>query len=83
MLASGKVDAITGYSFSSYINLASKGVSEDDITLMLMSDYGLKLYGNAVIVNTDFAASKPNIVKTFLATTVKGMKEMIKYLKST
>ena len=50
MLASGKVQAITGFSFSSYINLASKGVSEDDISLMLMADYGLKLYGNAVIV---------------------------------
>ena len=43
MLASGKVQAITGFSFSSYINLASKGVSEDDISLMLMADYGLKL----------------------------------------
>ncbi len=77
MLASGKVQAITGFSFSSYINLASKGVSEDDISLMLMADYGLKLYGNAVIVNTDFAKAKPNIVKTFLSTTIKGMKEMI------
>ena len=74
MLASGKVQAITGFSFSSYINLASKGVSEDDISLMLMADYGLKLYGNAVIVNTDFAKAKPNIVKTFLSTTIKGMK---------
>ena len=77
MLSSGKVQAITGFSFSSYINLASKGVSEDDISLMLMADYGLKLYGNAVIVNTDFAKAKPNIVKTFLSTTIKGMKEMI------
>jgi NitT/TauT family transport system substrate-binding protein len=77
MLASGKVQAITGFSFSSYINLASKGVSEDDISLMLMADYGLKLYGNAVIVNTDFAKAKPNIVKKFLSTTIKGMKEMI------
>ncbi len=77
MLASGKVHAITGYSFSSFINLASKGVPEEDISLMLMSDYGLKLYGNAVIVNTDFASSNPSLVKSFLAQTIKGMKEMI------
>ena len=29
LLAQGKVHAITGFSFSSYINLKSKGVAED------------------------------------------------------
>jgi hypothetical protein len=51
MLAQGDVDAITGFSFSSYINLKSKGVGADDISVLLMSDYGLKLYGNAIMVN--------------------------------
>lgn len=83
MLAAGKVHAITGYSFSSYINLASKGIPESDISLLLMSDYGLKLYGNAVIVNTDFAKKNPEQVKSFLAATVKGMKEMINDPEST
>ena len=34
MLAAGKVDAITGYSFSSFINLKAKGVGEEDISLI-------------------------------------------------
>ena len=38
----------------------------DDIVLMLMADYGLKLYGNAIIVNPKFAAEKPEAVKAFL-----------------
>src|SRR5258705_5164012 len=51
MLAAGQVDAITGFSFSSFINLKDKGVPVDDIVVLLMADYGVNLYGNAIIVN--------------------------------
>ncbi|GIR94240.1 MAG: hypothetical protein CM15mP95_2600 [Alphaproteobacteria bacterium] len=64
MLAEGKVDSVTGFSFSSYLNLVRLGVPEDDITTILMADHGLQLYGNAVIANTDFAKSNPDIVKS-------------------
>ncbi|MEL6701053.1 MAG: ABC transporter substrate-binding protein, partial [Pseudomonadota bacterium] len=56
MLAEGNVAAITGFSFSSYLNLVRLGVPEEDISTILMADYGLDLYGNAIIVNTEFAA---------------------------
>ncbi|MGB1148312.1 MAG: ABC transporter substrate-binding protein, partial [Alphaproteobacteria bacterium] len=62
MLAEGKVDAITGFSFSSYLNLVRLGVPEDDISTILMADHGLALYGNAIIVNTDFAADNAGLV---------------------
>ena len=57
---------VTGFSFSSYLNLVRLGVPEDDISTILMADYGLKLYGNAVIVNTDYAAANGDTVKAFL-----------------
>ena len=72
MLAAGKVDAITGYSFSSFINLKAKGVGEDDISLILMREHGLDLYGNVIIANRDFAKSNPDAVKAFVAATVRG-----------
>lgn len=78
MLAAGQVDAITGFSFSSYINLKDRGVPVDDIVVLLMADYGVNLYGNVVIVNPKFAAEKPEIVKAFLRALVKGMKETVK-----
>ena len=78
MLAAGQVDAITGFSFSSFINLKDKGVPVDDISVLLMSDYGVNLYGNAVIVNPKFAADNPEIVKAFLRALVKGIKETVK-----
>ena len=78
MLAAGQVDAITGFSFSSYINLKDRGVPADDITVLLMADYGVNLYGNAIIVNPKFAAEKPEVVKAFLRAFNKGMHETVK-----
>ena len=77
MLAEGKVDSVTGFSFSSYLNLVRLGVPEDDISTILMADHGLKLYGNAVIVNTDFAAANADTVKAFLGAVAAGWKDAI------
>jgi NitT/TauT family transport system substrate-binding protein len=78
MLAAGQVDAITGFSFSSFINLKDKGVPVDDIVVLLMADHGVNLYGNAIIVNPKFAAEHPDAVKGFLRAFVKGLKETVK-----
>ena len=78
MLASGEVDAITGFSFSSYINLKDRGVPANDITVLLMADYGVNLYGNTIMVNPKFAAEKPEVVKAFLRAFTKGLHETVK-----
>jgi NitT/TauT family transport system substrate-binding protein len=77
MLQNGQVDAITGFSFSSFINLKSMGVPVDDIVVMLMADHGVNLYGNTIIVNPKFAAEKPEAVKGFLRAFTKGLKDTI------
>ncbi|MEO0497250.1 MAG: ABC transporter substrate-binding protein [Pseudomonadota bacterium] len=77
MLAEGKVDAITGFSFSSYLNLVRLGVPEDDIKVILMADHGLELYGNAIIVNTDWAAENADKVTGFLSAVAMGWKDVI------
>ena len=77
MLAQGKVHAITGFSFSSYINLKAKGVPASDISLMLMTANGLDLYGNSIIVNTDYAAKNPDLVKGFLNATLMGIRDVV------
>lgn len=77
MLAEGKVDAVTGFSFSSYLNLVRLGVPEDDISTILMADYGLELYGNAIIANTEFAEANPELVTGFLGAVAAGWKDVI------
>lgn len=77
MLAQGQVDAIFGFSFSSVINLKAQGVPEEDIALIMMAEKGLDLYGNVVMVNTDFAAANPEAVKGFVKALTKGYLDAI------
>jgi NitT/TauT family transport system substrate-binding protein len=78
MLAAGQVDAITGFSFSSYINLKDRGVPVDDIVVLLMADYGVNLYGNTIIVSPKFASEHPDAVKGFLRAFLRGLKDTVK-----
>ena len=78
MLAQGKVDAITAFYFSSYFNLKTNGIPDDEIVFLMMRDLGVELYGNAVIVNPAFAAANPKAVAGFVRATVKGLQETIK-----
>ncbi len=76
-LAEGNVHAITGFWFSSYLNLVRLGVPESDISVLLMADHGLDLYGNAIIVNTDFARDNPDAVTGFIRAVARGWKDVI------
>jgi NitT/TauT family transport system substrate-binding protein len=78
MLASGEVDAVFGFSNSSFINLKSRGVPVDDISLLLMSDYGVQLYGNVVMVSPKMMAENPEIVRKFLRALTRSVKDVVK-----
>jgi NitT/TauT family transport system substrate-binding protein len=78
MLASGHIDAVTSYSFSSYVDLKDRGVPVDDIVVLLMADYGVRVYGSSIIVNTKFAADKPEAVTGFLRAYVKALRDTVR-----
>ena len=50
---------------------------ESDITTILMADHGLKLYGNAIIVNTEYANANIGTVKAFLKAVGAGWRDAI------
>ena len=77
MLAEGQVDAVTGFSFSSVLNLERLGVPAEDITTILMADHGLDLYGNAIIANTDWAEANPELLTGFLRAVARGWADVI------
>jgi NitT/TauT family transport system substrate-binding protein len=79
MLAAGQIDAALGASFRLYVDLKERGVPIDDIVLMSMANYGMKLYGSAIVVNSKFAADKPQAVKAFLHAFTRGLKETIRH----
>jgi NitT/TauT family transport system substrate-binding protein len=78
MLAAGQIDAITGYSFIIYVDLKDKGVPVADISVLLMANYGVDLYGSAIIVNSKFAAEHPDAVRGFLNAFMRGLRETTK-----
>lgn len=75
MLAAGQIDAITGFSFRSYIDLKDRGVPRNDILLWRMTDFGVLGYSDAIVVNGKFAAENPQAVASFLAAFLRGLKD--------
>jgi len=78
MLAAGEVDAITGCSFSAYVDLKQRGVPPDDLTLLLMADHGVELYGDAIMVASSFAQEKPEAVRAFLRAYIRALQETVR-----
>jgi NitT/TauT family transport system substrate-binding protein len=78
MLAQGKVDAIAGFWFSSYMNLKANGVNGDDIVVLLMKDHGVDLYGNVIIANPDLMRHSPKAISGFVKATIRGIQETIR-----
>jgi NitT/TauT family transport system substrate-binding protein len=72
MLSAGQVDAVTGFSYLSAVNLKDRGVPADDLVVLKFSDYGCEAYGFAVIVNPALAVSKPEAVRGFVRAVIGG-----------
>jgi len=77
MLVRGDVDAITGFTFTSLLNLEARGVKAQDVVILQYPDYGVKLYGNAIIASPKLLKDNPAAVKAFLQAFAKGMKDVI------
>ncbi len=74
MLVSGEVDALLGQSFSA-LDLADRGVQADDIVVLLMADYGVQLYGSAILASAKFQAERPEAIRAFLRAYARGLRD--------
>ena len=77
MLVRGDIDAITGFTFTSLLNLEARGVKAEDVVVLPYPSYGVKLYGNAIIVSPKFIKENPAAIKAFLSAFAKGAKDVI------
>lgn len=78
MLSAGQLDAVTGFSYVSPVNLRDRGVPSADLAVFRFADYGSAAYGLAIIVNPKFAAEKPGAVRGFLRAVAAGTQLSIK-----
>ncbi len=77
MLVRGDIEAITGFSFTSLLNLEARGIKTEDIVVLPYPAYGVKLYGNVVIASPKMLKDNPAAVKAFLTSFAKGAKEVM------
>jgi NitT/TauT family transport system substrate-binding protein len=77
MLVRGDIDAITGFTFTSLLNLEARGVKAPDVVVLPYPNYGVKLYGNAIIASPKLVKENPAAIKAFLAAFAKGAKDVI------
>ncbi|KQR50037.1 ABC transporter substrate-binding protein [Acidovorax sp. Leaf160] len=77
MLVRGDVDAITGFTFTSLLNLEARGAKASDVVVLPYPDYGVKLYGNVIIASPKLVKENPEAIKAFLKAFTKGAKEVI------
>ncbi|MGN6410835.1 MAG: ABC transporter substrate-binding protein [Nitrobacter sp.] len=78
MLSAGQLDAISGLSYLSGVDLRNRGIPADDLTVLRFSDYGCAAYGKVLIVNPEFAAEQPKAIKAFVRAVIAGLRLTVK-----
>jgi NitT/TauT family transport system substrate-binding protein len=77
MLVKGDVDAIAGFYFTSLLNLNARGVKDEDVVVMSYPNYGVKMYGNAIIASDALIRQNPDAVRRFLRAFAKAAKDVM------
>lgn len=87
MVARGELTAATGFEVNR-LNLIARGVKEEDIVMFRYVDYGVKLYGNAILASKKLIDENPKALAAFvrasnraLIDTIADPAEAIKYNK--
>jgi NitT/TauT family transport system substrate-binding protein len=78
LLARGEVDAITGFYYTSLLNLEARGLKEGDLTVFKYAEHGVQLYGNAVVASPKLIAEKPQALAAFLRALNRGIKDTVR-----
>lgn len=66
MFAKGELDAITGFFFTTMLNIEKQGMSGGAYAVYPFHEFGLRVYGNAILVNPKFLADNPKAVASFV-----------------
>jgi len=77
MLIRDQVDAISGDGPTIMLNMRALKVRESDIRIIRYVDYGLDLYGKALVVRPEYAEKNPEVVRNFIRAVAHGMAGLI------
>ncbi len=78
MLSAGQVDAMTGLSYGTAVDLRDRGIPASDLIVFQFADYGCDSYGEAVIASPQFLAEHAGAAAAFIRGLIGGIKLSIK-----
>lgn len=78
LLVKGNFDAISCFTISSLPPLKKLGFAPENLNIFYYTEYGLDLYGNALIVKESFAKENPEVVKGFVKAYLKGLQDTVR-----
>jgi NitT/TauT family transport system substrate-binding protein len=73
----GQFDAVASFTTTSLLNLKQLGMDRDKLTIFNFCDYGVDLFGSGLVVRSDFAQNKPEVIQKFIRATLRGMQAML------
>lgn len=76
--AKGQLDAITGFYFTSLLNIEAAGLRGHEYNVFPFYEYGVRLYGNVILVNPQFLQANPKVVERFVRAFHSSLKEAIR-----
>jgi NitT/TauT family transport system substrate-binding protein len=74
----GDADAVVGHLNTVVTGLHALGVQDSEMTIMPYADYGVRLYGNSVIVKPAWAAAHPEATRSFVKCAIAGIRGTIR-----
>ena len=74
----GDADAVVGHLNTVVTGLRALGVQDSEMTIMPYADYGVRLYGNSVIVKPAWAAAHPDAMRSFVKCAIEGIRGTIR-----
>jgi len=74
-LALGRADAVGYYTISEA--LLKKTIGSKELVKLVYADAGMDFYSNGIIASEEVIKSQPDVVKRFVAATLRGLKDAI------
>jgi NitT/TauT family transport system substrate-binding protein len=78
LMMRGEGNAVTGFYYASYESFKAFGADMPKLTTLMYADYGLKVYGNAVIASKSLVASKPDVIRRFNLALISSLRDAMK-----
>jgi NitT/TauT family transport system substrate-binding protein len=65
---------VASFVTTSLLNLKQLGMDRDKVTIFNFCDYGVDLFGSGLVVRSDFAEKRPEVIQKFIRATLRGLK---------